>query len=69
LKVGGEIFVFNFFRENDSQGTTKTIPEVVFAVNTFFYPFRGLKVRGFNFLTRFFIPFFLIRENGKEESK
>jgi len=64
LKVGGEIFVFDFFRENGLPGTTKTIPEVIFAVITFFSPFRGLKVRGFNFFTPF-----LIRENGKEDSK
>jgi len=58
LKVGGEIFVFDFFRENGLQGTTKTIPEVIFAVITFFSPFRGLKVRGFNFFTRFFLLLF-----------
>jgi len=68
LKVGGEIFVFDFFRENGLQGTTKTIPGAIFAVITFFSPFRGLKVRSFNFFARFFTSFF-IRENGKEDSK
>jgi len=60
LKVGGEIFLFDFFRENGSQGTTKTISAGIFAVIIFFHPFLG----GWNLGVKFFIRFFC--ENGSQ---